>query len=40
VPSLSAILAYRPQVHSSKTPESVEGVASFREKRKPSWYPQ
>ena len=39
VPSLSAILAYRPP-HSSKTPEAVEGIASFREKRKPSWYPQ
>jgi methylglutaconyl-CoA hydratase len=23
----------------AKTPEAVEGVASFREKRKPSWYP-
>src|SRR3977135_2370920 len=39
VPSLSAILAYRPP-HNSKSPEAIEGVASFREKRKPSWYPQ
>ena len=23
-----------------KTPEAVEGIASFREKRKPSWYPE
>jgi methylglutaconyl-CoA hydratase len=23
-----------------KTPESAEGIASFREKRKPSWYPE
>jgi methylglutaconyl-CoA hydratase len=23
----------------AKTPEAIEGVASFREKRKPSWYP-
>jgi methylglutaconyl-CoA hydratase len=39
VPSLSAILAHRPP-HNSKTPEAIEGIASFREKRKPSWYPQ
>jgi methylglutaconyl-CoA hydratase len=25
--------------HDSKTPEAQEGIASFREKRKPSWYP-
>jgi methylglutaconyl-CoA hydratase len=25
--------------HDSKTPEALEGIASFREKRKPSWYP-
>ena len=23
-----------------KTPEAIEGIASFRDKRKPSWYPQ
>src|SRR5262249_21903940 len=38
-PSLSAILAHHPP-HNPKTPEAIEGIASFREKRKPSWYPQ
>jgi methylglutaconyl-CoA hydratase len=38
-PTLSAILANRP-THNPKTPEALEGIASFREKRKPSWYPQ
>jgi methylglutaconyl-CoA hydratase len=38
-PPLSAMLAHRPP-HNPKTPEAIEGVASFREKRKPSWYPQ
>jgi methylglutaconyl-CoA hydratase len=38
-PPLSAILAHRPR-HNPKTPEAIEGIASFREKRKPSWYPQ
>jgi methylglutaconyl-CoA hydratase len=37
-PPLSAILAHRAP-HSAKTPEAIEGIASFREKRKPSWYP-
>ena len=37
-PTLSAILATR-SVHDPKTAEAIEGVASFREKRKPSWYP-
>jgi methylglutaconyl-CoA hydratase len=37
-PTLSAILANQP-AHDSKTAEAIEGVASFREKRKPSWYP-
>jgi methylglutaconyl-CoA hydratase len=37
-PPLSAILANRP-AHDPKTPEALEGIASFREKRKPSWYP-
>ena len=26
--------------HDPKAPEAVEGIASFREKRKPQWYPQ
>jgi methylglutaconyl-CoA hydratase len=38
-PTLSAILANRP-AHNAKTPEALEGIASFREKRKPSWYLQ
>jgi methylglutaconyl-CoA hydratase len=38
-PPLSAILADRP-THDPKTAEALEGLASFREKRKPSWYPQ
>jgi enoyl-CoA hydratase/carnithine racemase len=37
-PVLSDILATEP-AHDSKTPEALEGIASFREKRKPSWYP-
>jgi len=37
-PTLSAILAAQP-AHDPKTPEAIEGIASFREKRKPSWYP-
>ena len=37
-PSLSAILSSQP-AHDTKTPEALEGIASFREKRKPSWYP-
>jgi methylglutaconyl-CoA hydratase len=40
-PTLSAILAAQPAqpTHDPKTPEALEGIASFREKRKPSWYP-
>jgi methylglutaconyl-CoA hydratase len=38
-PTLSTILAIQPG-HDPKTPEALEGIASFREKRKPSWYPQ
>jgi methylglutaconyl-CoA hydratase len=37
-PTLSAILAVQ-SAHDPRTAEAVEGVASFREKRKPSWYP-
>jgi methylglutaconyl-CoA hydratase len=37
-PSLSAMEAWRPP-HDAKTQEASEGVASFREKRKPKWYP-
>jgi len=38
-PPLSAIMAQHTP-HNPKTPEAIEGIASFREKRKPSWYPQ
>jgi methylglutaconyl-CoA hydratase len=38
-PTLSAIRAHRP-AHDPKSPEAQEGLASFREKRKPGWYPQ
>jgi methylglutaconyl-CoA hydratase len=38
-PPLSTVLAHRAP-HNPKTPEATEGIASFREKRKPSWYPQ
>ena len=38
-PTLAAVLAHRP-AHNPKTPEALEGIASFREKRKPGWYPQ
>ena len=38
-PPLSAILAHRAP-HNPKSPEAIEGIASFREKRKPSWYPR
>jgi len=37
-PPLSSIQANRP-AHDPRTPEALEGIASFREKRKPSWYP-
>jgi methylglutaconyl-CoA hydratase len=38
-PPLPAILVHRAP-HNPKSPEAIEGIASFREKRKPSWYPQ
>jgi len=38
-PTLSTILANQPK-HDPKSAEALEGVAAFREKRKPSWYPQ
>jgi methylglutaconyl-CoA hydratase len=37
-PKLSAIKNWRPP-HEPRTAEAAEGVASFREKRKPKWYP-
>jgi methylglutaconyl-CoA hydratase len=39
-PSVAAILARRAAHSPPKSAEANEGVASFREKRKPSWYPQ
>jgi methylglutaconyl-CoA hydratase len=40
VPSLAAIRADGSAPHRPQSPEAREGIASFREKRKPSWYPQ
>jgi 1,4-dihydroxy-2-naphthoyl-CoA synthase len=39
-PTVAAIVAARPSHGSTRTPEALEGIASFKEKRKPSWYPQ
>lgn len=38
-PTLAAILETQVP-HDPKSAEALEGIASFREKRKPSWYPQ
>jgi methylglutaconyl-CoA hydratase len=38
-PSVSALKTWRPP-HDAGSTESSEGVASFRDKRKPKWYPQ
>jgi len=40
VPSLAALIADKPAHHGPQSAEAREGIASFREKRKPSWYPQ
>ncbi len=40
VPTLASVLANPPAHHGPQSPEAREGIASFREKRKPSWYPQ
>jgi methylglutaconyl-CoA hydratase len=39
-PPQSTILANKPPGHRQKTAEMQEGIASFREKRKPRWYPE
>jgi methylglutaconyl-CoA hydratase len=39
-PNLDAILAQAMPPHDPKSVEAQEGIASFREKRKPNWYPQ
>jgi methylglutaconyl-CoA hydratase len=35
-----ATIAQTQATHEPKSPEALEGIASFRERRKPSWYPQ
>jgi methylglutaconyl-CoA hydratase len=40
LPTVAAIVAARPSHGSSRTAEAQEGIASFKEKRKPAWYPQ
>lgn len=40
MPTVASIVAARPSHGSSRTAEAQEGIASFKEKRKPSWYPQ
>lgn len=39
LPPLS-VIETRPPAHGPRSAEAQEGIASFREKRKPSWYPQ
>jgi methylglutaconyl-CoA hydratase len=40
MPTVATIVAARPSHGSSRTAEAQEGIASFKDKRKPSWYPQ
>jgi methylglutaconyl-CoA hydratase len=40
MPSIDAILARRTTHGQPRSDEAKEGVAAFKEKRKPSWYPQ
>ena len=39
-PNLAEIMASVPPPHDPKSAEAQEGIAAFREKRKPSWYPE
>ncbi len=39
-PALAGVLARRGAHAPARTAEALEGIASFKEKRKPSWYPQ
>jgi methylglutaconyl-CoA hydratase len=39
-PNLDEILAHVPPPHDPKSAEVQEGIAAFKEKRKPGWYPQ
>lgn len=40
VPPLATVRADTPTPHGPESAEAREGIASFREKRKPGWYPQ
>jgi 1,4-dihydroxy-2-naphthoyl-CoA synthase len=40
MPSIAAILARRAEHGPPRSEEAKEGVAAFKEKRKPNWYPQ
>ena len=40
VPTLAAVRANPPAHHGPQSQEAREGIASFREKRKPGWYPR
>ncbi|MGH8639950.1 MAG: hypothetical protein ACREUZ_22725 [Burkholderiales bacterium] len=39
-PNLDEILAHIHPPHDPKSAEAQEGIAAFREKRRPKWYPQ
>ncbi len=39
IDELEAARAHHARVDTFKTPEALEGVAAFKEKRKPNWYP-
>ena len=39
-PNLAEIMASVPPAHDPKSAEAQEGIAAFKEKRKPSWYPE
>jgi methylglutaconyl-CoA hydratase len=40
VPQVAAVLAHRSGRRAPRSEEALEGIASFKEKRKPNWYPQ
>jgi methylglutaconyl-CoA hydratase len=39
-PNLDEILAHVQPPHDPKSAEAQEGIAAFKQKRKPSWYPE
>ena len=39
-PNLDEVLAHVPLPHDPESTEAQEGIAAFREKRKPNWYPE